>query len=165
MRTGSSKVHSVDEVAMRLSAMPEERKGLVLANGIFDLIHVGHIRYLTAAREAGRSLLVAVNSDASARKLKGADRPVLPLEERLEIVASLECVDGVVPFEGDTVEELLRRLRPEIHAKGTDYTVESVPERGVAQELGIRTVIVGDVKRHASSSLIGKIRGGGGAGG
>ena len=160
-RDAASKISSLDALAARLDQAPEAREGLVLANGIFDLLHVGHVRYLAAARAAGAALLVALNSDASARRLKGPGRPLLPLAERLELIAALECVDLVVPFEGDTVEEVLRRARPAIHAKGTDYTVESVPERGIARELGVRTMIVGDPKEHASSELIGRIRRGG----
>jgi D-glycero-beta-D-manno-heptose 1-phosphate adenylyltransferase len=152
------KIVTLDSLEARLARAPGEREGLVLANGIFDLLHVGHVRYLAAARAAGGSLLVAVNSDASARRLKGPGRPLHPLAERLELLAALECVDFVLPFEGDTVEPILRRIRPAIHAKGTDYTVESVPERGVAKELGVRTMIVGDPKGHASSELIGRIR-------
>lgn len=158
MRNPAGKVVTLDALAERLERAPEEREGLVLANGIFDLLHVGHARYLSAARAAGRSLLVAVNSDASARRLKGPERPVHPLAERMELLAGFECVDFVLPFEEDTVEMILRRIRPAIHAKGTDYTVESVPERGVANELGVRTMIVGDPKGHASSELIGRIR-------
>jgi rfaE bifunctional protein nucleotidyltransferase chain/domain len=161
MREPAGKIATLESLAARLDQAPGEREGLVLANGIFDLLHVGHVRYLTAARAAGRSLLVAVNSDASARRLKGPGRPLLPLPERLELLAALECVDHVLAFEGDTVEEVLRRIRPAIHAKGTDYTVESVPERGIAMELGVRTMIVGDPKGHASSELIGRIRRGG----
>lgn len=164
MRPAASKIDTLDALAARLDAAPGEREGLVLANGIFDLLHVGHVRYLEGARAAGRSLLVAVNSDASARRLKGAGRPLLPLAERLELLAALECVDRVIAFEGDTVEEVLRRVRPSVHAKGTDYTVESVPERAIAIELGVRTVIVGDAKGHASSELIGRIRGSAGSG-
>jgi D-glycero-beta-D-manno-heptose 1-phosphate adenylyltransferase len=160
-RDAASKILSLEALAARLDAAPRMREGLVLANGIFDLLHVGHVRYLGAARAAGAALLVAVNSDASARRLKGPGRPLLPLAERLELIAALECVDLVVSFEGDTVEEVLRRVRPAIHAKGTDYTVESVPERGIARELGVRTMIVGDPKEHASSELIGRIRRGG----
>lgn len=137
---------------------PAAREGLVLANGIFDVLHVGHIRYLEGARATGRSLLVAINSDASARRLKGAGRPVIPLEERLELVAALACVDQVTWFEEDNVEPLLRMLLPAVHAKGTDYTEESVPERAVARELGIRTLIVGDPKNHASSEIVARIR-------
>jgi len=157
-REAAAKITTLDALEARLRAAGVERDGLVLANGIFDLLHVGHVRYLTAARAEGRSLLVAVNSDASARRLKGPGRPLLPLAERLELLAALECVDRVLAFEGDTVEEVLRRLRPSVHAKGTDYTVETVPERAIAQELGVRTAIVGDAKDHASSALIGRIR-------
>lgn len=160
-REAASKVVAIGALAARLEAAPAEREGLVLANGIFDLLHVGHVRYLAAARAAGRSLLVAVNTDESARRLKGPGRPLLPLAERLELLAALECVDWVAAFEGDDVKEVLRLLRPAVHAKGTDYTVDSVPERGVAKELGVRTMIVGDSKDHASSDLIGRIRGSG----
>jgi rfaE bifunctional protein nucleotidyltransferase chain/domain len=139
-------------------ADPKSREGLVLANGLFDVIHVGHVRYLESAREVGRSLIVALNSDASARRLKGPSRPVVPLVERLEILAAFGCVDWVTWFEEDSVEALLRLLRPAIHAKGTDYTEDSVPERAVARELGIRTMIVGDPKQHASSEMIRSIR-------
>ena len=149
-----SKVLEAGKLEARLEANPAAREGLVLANGLFDVLHVGHVRYLEGARAAGRSLVVAVNSDASARRLKGPGRPVIPLEERLEIVAALGSVDWVTWFDEETVEPLLRRLRPAVHAKGTDYTEDSVPERAVARELGIRTVIVGDPKRHASSAII-----------
>lgn len=144
-------------VERRLRGSPAAREGLVLANGVFDLLHVGHVRYLTGAKESGSTLLVAVNSDASARRLKGSGRPLMPLEERIELVAALECVDWVTWFEEDSVEHVLRRLRPAVHAKGTDYTVESVPERAIAQALDIRTVIVGDTKNHATSDLIRRI--------
>jgi len=149
-----SKIVDAATLEARFEKYPAARKGLVLANGIFDVLHVGHVRYLEGARAAGRSLVVAVNSDASARRLKGPGRPVIPLEERLELVAALGSVDWVTWFEDDTVEPLLRQLRPAVHAKGTDYTEDSVPERAVARELGIRTVIVGDPKRHASSDII-----------
>jgi rfaE bifunctional protein nucleotidyltransferase chain/domain len=155
------KIHGLGELESRLAADPPLREGLVLANGIFDLLHVGHVRYLEGARRAGRSLLVALNSDASAHRLKGAGRPYVPLAERMELVAALACVDWVTWFEEDRVDSLLRRLRPAAHAKGTDYTEEGVPERAVARELGIRTVIVGDPKEHATSDLIERIRGGG----
>ena len=153
-----SKVVDLASLEARLARDPEERAGLVLANGIFDLLHVGHVRYLQSARAAGRRLVVALNSDESARRLKGEGRPLIPLAERLELVAALECVDWATWFEDDHVEEVLRRLRPEAHAKGSDYTVESVPERAAAKALGIRTIIAGDPKRHASSDLIRRIR-------
>ncbi|TMQ55605.1 MAG: D-glycero-beta-D-manno-heptose 1-phosphate adenylyltransferase [Candidatus Eisenbacteria bacterium] len=157
MNAGSKKAMPLSSVERRLQDSPAMREGLVLANGIFDLIHVGHVRYLTGAKQSGTTLLVAVNSDASARRLKGPGRPLTPLEERIEVVAALECVDWVTWFEEDSVEHVLRRLRPAIHAKGTDYTVESVPERGIAQALDVRTVIVGDPKHHATSDLIRRI--------
>lgn len=153
-----SKIASLESIEERLRSAPTTREGLVLANGIFDLFHVGHVRYLEGAKAAGRRLLVAVNSDASARKLKGPGRPLLPLEERMEIVAALECVDWVTWFEENSIEGVLRRVRPAMHAKGTDYTVETVPERATAQALGIRTVIVGDPKSHASSEMIRRIK-------
>jgi len=154
----SFKIVDLESLETLLRSNPSEREGLVLANGLFDLLHVGHVRYLEAAREAGRVLLVALNSDASARRVKGPGRPFVPLEERLEIVAALECVSWATWFEDPNVESILRRLRPAIHAKGTDYTEDSVPERAVARELGIRTIIVGDPKRHASSEMIARIQ-------
>ena len=155
-----AKIAEAAALEARFRENPAAREGLVLANGLFDVLHVGHVRYLEGARAAGRSLLVAVNSDASARRLKGPGRPVTPLQERLEIVAALGCVDWVTWFEEESVEPLLRLLKPAIHAKGTDYTEESVPERAVTRELGIRTVIVGDPKRHASSEMIRRIQSG-----
>ena len=151
------KIVTVAALESRLKEAPAGREGLVLANGIFDLFHVGHVRYLSGAKEAGTTLLVALNSDASARRLKGEGRPFVPLAERMEVVAALGCVDWVTSFEEDSVEQVLRRIIPALHAKGTDYTVESVPERAVAKELGIRTVIVGDPKRHATSDLVQRI--------
>ena len=152
------KIQSLETLEARFRSKPMEREGLVLTNGLFDLLHVGHIRCLEGARAAGHRLIVALNSDASARRLKGLGRPLVPLEERLEVVAALECVSWATWFEEPNVEAVLRRLRPAVHAKGTDYTESSVPERAVARELGIRTVIVGDPKRHASSDLVAKIR-------
>ena len=152
------KILPLPELEALLAREPERRRGLTLANGVFELLHVGHVRYLEGAKAAGRTLLVAVNSDRSARALKGPGRPFVPLAERMEIVAALGCVDWVTWFEEASVEELLRRIRPETHAKGTDYTVETVPERAAARALGIRTVIVGDPKQHASSDLVRRIR-------
>jgi rfaE bifunctional protein nucleotidyltransferase chain/domain len=157
---GGGRILDPAELERLLDATPGARDGLVLANGLFDLLHVGHVRYLASARAEGRSLVVALNSDRSARALKGPSRPVVPLVERLEMVAALRCVDWVTWFDEENVENLLRRLRPAAHAKGTDYTVESVPEREVARSLGIRTVIVGDPKRHASSDMIERLRSG-----
>ena len=134
-----------------------EGRTVVLANGAFDLLHVGHIRYLAAARELGDLLIVAVNSDRSVRAYKGPTRPVIPEAERLEILSYLDCVDWLVLFHEETVAEVLRALRPHVHAKGTDYTPDTVPEREVMAGWGGRTVVCGDPKDHATSDLIGEI--------
>ena len=165
MSRSQSKILDAAALARVLDGAPHLRDGLVLANGLFDLLHVGHVRYLAAARAQGSRLVVALNSDESARRLKGPGRPLVPLAERLEVVAALEGVDWVTWFEEDRVEALLRLFRPAVHAKGTDYTAESVPERAAAAALGIRTAIVGDPKDHASSGLIERIRRGAGASG
>ena len=127
---------------------------IVLANGCFDLLHVGHVRYLQGAKELGDCLVVGINSDRQSQNLKGKGRPFVTEKERAEIVASLKCVDFVTIFDEPTVEELLRAIRPDIHAKGTDYTVETVPERDIVKELGGKTAIVGDPKDHSSTELI-----------
>jgi rfaE bifunctional protein nucleotidyltransferase chain/domain len=131
-----------------------EGKRLVLANGCFDLLHVGHVRYLEGARALGDALLVGINSDPSVARLKGPGRPIMTAEERAELVGALASVDGVVIFEQDTADELVRALRPSVHAKGTDYTAESVPEGPAVREAGGRVAIAGDVKRHATRDLI-----------
>lgn len=135
-----------------------EGMALVLANGCFDLLHGGHVSYLEAARAEGDALIVGVNSDASERAIKGEDRPIVPGAERAELVAAMAAVDAVVIFPEPTCERLLRELRPAVHAKGTDYTAESVPERQVAHELGIRIAIAGAPKEHASKTIIANIR-------
>ena len=129
-------------------------KRLVLANGCFDLLHVGHVRYLQDARSLGDALLVGINADGSVRRLKGPGRPIMPAAERAELVGSLAAVDGVVIFEEDTADALVRALRPSVHAKGTDYTAESVPERAAVREAGGRVAIAGDPKSHATRDLI-----------
>ena len=131
---------------------------IVLANGIFDLLHAGHVRYLQAARAAGDILVVGVNSDASARKLKGEGRPILTERARGALVAALTAVSYVVIFDELDVRALLRELQPHVHAKGTDYTPETVPERDLAATLGIRVAIVGDPKDHSTRDLIARIR-------
>lgn len=153
------RIVAAEALAATLDAEPALRRGLVLANGIFDLLHVGHVRYLEGARAEGERLVVALNSDASARRLKGEGRPVVTLSERMELVAALRCVAWVTWFGEERVDALLHLLRPAVHAKGTDYTVESVPERGLALSLGIRTAIVGDPKEHATSELVERLRG------
>ena len=133
------------------------RKGgarVVFANGCFDLLHVGHVRYLEAARSLGDLLVVGINSDEQVRRLKGEGRPFVPERERAETVASLRAVDYVTVFHEPTVTELLHALRPDIHAKGTDYTEESVPERDVVRSYGGRVQIVGDPKDHSSTEML-----------
>jgi D-glycero-beta-D-manno-heptose 1-phosphate adenylyltransferase len=127
---------------------------ITLANGCFDLLHVGHIRYLHAAKELGGRLIVGINADESVRKLKGQDRPLMPASERAEILAALSDVDAVVIFDEPDVRALVRELRPDIHAKGTDYTAQSVPERETVIECGGRVEIVGDPKDHSATELI-----------
>ncbi len=132
---------------------------IVLANGCFDLLHVGHIRYLEGAKKLGDVLVVGINSDVQARKLKGDGRPFVIEQERAEIVAALRFVNLVTIFDEPTVEELIRAIRPNVHAKGTDYTEDSVPEREIIREIGGRVAIVGDPKDHSSTDLIGSVRG------
>jgi len=127
---------------------------VTLANGCFDLLHVGHIRYLRAAKELGGKLLVAINSDDSVRSLKGQGRPLMPDHERAEILAALSDVDAVVVFPEPDVRALIREIRPDIHAKGTDYTAENVPERDTIIECGGRVEIVGDPKNHSATGII-----------
>ncbi|MFL6332309.1 MAG: adenylyltransferase/cytidyltransferase family protein [Pyrinomonadaceae bacterium] len=130
---------------------------VVFANGCFDLLHVGHVRYLEAAKGLGDLLVVGVNSDEQVRRLKGDGRPFVPERERAEVIASLRAVDYVTVFHEPTVTELLLALRPDIHAKGTDYTEESVPERDVVRSFGGRVQIVGDPKEHSSTEMVRKV--------
>jgi rfaE bifunctional protein nucleotidyltransferase chain/domain len=132
---------------------------VVFANGCFDLLHVGHVRYLEAAKGLGDLLVVGVNSDEQVRRLKGEGRPFVPERERAEVIASLRAVDYVTVFHEPTVTELLLALRPDIHAKGTDYTEDSVPERDVVRSFGGRVQIVGDPKDHSSTEMLGKVGG------
>ena len=131
---------------------------IVFANGCFDTLHVGHIRYLEGAKEEGDVLVVGVNADASVGNLKGSGRPILDEKARARLVAAIRAVDYVVLFSEATVESLLAEIRPHVHAKGTDYTVENVPERATAERLGIRIAIVGDPKDHSTRSLIDSVR-------
>jgi len=131
---------------------------IVFANGVFDLLHAGHVRYLQAARAEGDVLVVGVNSDSSARKLKGKGRPILTERARAALVAALAAVDHVVIFSEPDVTSLLREFQPDVHAKGTDYTAETVPERELAAFLGIRVAIVGDPKRHSTRDLLARLR-------
>jgi rfaE bifunctional protein nucleotidyltransferase chain/domain len=153
-----AKILSRRQAADAAETLRRDGRKLVFANGAFDLLHVGHVRYLEAARREGDYLLVGVNSDASVRRLKGDGRPVVPEAERAEIVAALRCVDGVVVFDESSPADLIAELRPAVHAKGTDYTAESVPERSVVEEAGGRVAIVGDPKDHATTELVERLR-------
>ncbi len=138
----------------RVAGERRNGKRIVLANGCFDLFHVGHARYLAGAKELGDFLIVGVNADEEVRKQKGADRPFTPENERAEVISSLRSVDLVTVFPEPTVEELIRAIRPDFHAKGTDYTTETVPERDIVRECGGEVAIVGDPKDHSSTEII-----------
>ena len=147
------------ELVTRINAERKIGSRVVLANGCFDVLHVGHVRYLAGARELGDVLVVGVNSDEQVARLKGPGRPVLPARERAELVAALESVTYVTVFHEPTVEALLLALKPDIHAKGTDYTVDSVPERDVVRSYGGRVAIVGDPKDHSTSAILTRLGG------
>ena len=149
-------------LAARLRA---DGKRVVLANGCFDLLHVGHVRYLTAARALGDVLFVGLNSDAAVARLKGRGRPLIPAAERVELLSALRAVDHVVVFDEDTADRLVTLVRPTVHAKGTDYTEATVPEAASVRTAGGRVAIVGDPKEHATRDLIARIREGAGAAG
>lgn len=148
-----------EELVTRIKAERKNGSRIILANGCFDVLHVGHVRYLAGARELGDILVVGVNSDAQVARLKGAGRPVLPAEERAELVAALESVTYVTVFDEPTVEQLLLALKPDVHAKGTDYTEDSVPERNVVRSYGGKVAIVGDPKDHSTSAILARVGG------
>jgi rfaE bifunctional protein nucleotidyltransferase chain/domain len=148
---------TIEEAARLAERLRAEGKRIVLANGCFDVLHVGHVRYLREARKLGDVLFLGLNDDASVRRLKGAGRPVMPLDERAEILESLRDVDHVVVFEEDTADTLVARLRPDVHAKGTDYTSETVPEAATARAVGARVAIAGDPKSHSTRDVIARI--------
>jgi rfaE bifunctional protein nucleotidyltransferase chain/domain len=150
---------SREELVTRIRIDRENGLRIVLANGCFDVLHVGHVRYLAGARELGEVLVVGVNSDEQVARLKGPGRPVLPAEERAEIVAALESVTYVTVFDEPTVEQLLLVLKPDVHAKGTDYTEDSVPERNVVRSYGGKVAIVGDPKDHSTSAILARLGG------
>ena len=152
-------VVSQDRAAELLAADRAAGRTVAVANGCFDLLHVGHVRYLRGAAAEADRLLVAVNADRSVAALKGSGRPLQAAADRAEIVAALEMVDYVVVFEEPTVAALLERLRPDVHCKGTDYTVDTVPEREVVRAFGGRTAIVGDPKDHSTRDLLSRIAG------
>ena len=148
---------TLDEAVLLADRLRADRKRIVLANGCFDLLHVGHVRYLRAARTLGDVLFVGINSDAAVARLKGRGRPLMPAAERAEILLALREVDHVVVFEEDTADRLVATLRPHVHAKGTDYRAGSVPEAATVQKVGGRVEIVGDPKDHSSRDLIARI--------
>ena len=158
MREAASKIVSREALQSKLAEHKRRGQRIVFANGCFDTLHVGHIRYLESARREGDILVVGINDDSSVCSLKGPGRPVLDENARVLVVAALRCVDYVVLFSEPTVEALLEVLRPDVHAKGTDYTTETVPERAVAARLGIRVAIVGDPKEHSTRALFDSIR-------
>jgi len=159
--TGPGALPERDALAREIATLRAAGTRVVLANGCFDLLHVGHLRYLEDARSRGDLLVIALNTDASIRGLKGPDRPLMPLAERAELLLGFACVDRVVAFDEPTLEETLRALVPDVHAKGPDYTPDTVPEAPVDRELGIEIAICGDPKDHSSSALLGAVRGDG----
>src|SRR5579871_1963495 len=152
------KILSRDGLAEVIDEHRRSHHKIVFANGVFDLLHIGHVRYLQAARKEGDILVVGINSDASTRKLKGEGRPILTERARATLVAALEAVNYVVIFDEPDVRPLLREIQPDVHAKGTDYTPDTVPEREMADWLGIRVAIVGDPKDHSTRDLLARLR-------
>jgi rfaE bifunctional protein nucleotidyltransferase chain/domain len=155
-----AKIQRLDEIVEKARALKAQGKTVAMANGVFDLIHVGHVRYLQAAKELADVLVVAVNSDASTRAYKGPGRPVIPELERAEMVAALACVDFVTVFDSLDVRPVLRALKPDVHVKGTDYTPESIPERDEVMAYGGRVAVAGDPKDHSSTDLMKRLKGG-----
>lgn len=150
----SAKILSLEALQPLVTDLKQRGRRVVLANGCFDWLHVGHVRYLREARQLGDCLVVAVNADASVRALKGPPRPLMPQQERAEILAALSCVDYVLVFEELNVERVLRTLQPHIHCKGTDYSEQTVPEREVVLSYGGRIAIAGDPKDHSTRGLL-----------
>ena len=153
------RVLGASELGQRVGELKRQGRRIAFANGHFDVLHVGHLRYLEAAREQGDALIVAINEDASVTRLKGPGRPIVPAHERAELIAALAPVDFVVIFEGDSPAELLTELRPDVHCKGPDYeSPDKVPEYAVVRSYGGTTVLVGDPKDHSTTDLIGSIK-------
>jgi rfaE bifunctional protein nucleotidyltransferase chain/domain len=158
MRPSASKILSLETLQPLVRDHQQRGQTVVFANGCFDILHVGHVRYLESARSLGDALIVAINSDSSTRALKGPGRPVLDETARARLVAALRAVDYVILFSEPSVAHLLESLRPDIHAKGPDYTVDTVPEREIANRLGIRIAIAGDPKDHSTRALLQSLR-------
>ncbi len=165
MNGHKDKVLSRESLGRRVTEWRQQGEQIVLANGCFDLLHAGHVRYLHGAKALGGKLVVALNSDDSVRRIKGQGRPLMPAEERAEIVAALADVDAVVIFDDPDVRALIREIRPDVQAKGTDYTRENIPEREEVVACGGRVEIVGDAKQHSTSEFLAHLRSGGGGGG
>jgi rfaE bifunctional protein nucleotidyltransferase chain/domain len=158
MRSSESKIVSSETLKSLITDHKKRGQTVILTNGCFDILHVGHVRYLEAARQHGDILIAAVNSDAGVQSLKGSGRPILDENARARLVAALRAVDYVVLFGEPTVASLLRDLVPDIHAKGTDYSTDTVPERAIAKELGIQVAIVGDPKNHSTRAMLDSLR-------
>ena len=154
----NNKIRDLSKLPNLIEKLKEDNKKIVFTNGCFDVLHVGHIRYLEGAKSLGDILIVGINSDKSELQLKGTGRPIMPEEDRIEIVAALECVNYIVLFSELTVENLLGIIKPAIHAKGTDYTTETVPERDIVLSYGGQVAITGDRKDHSTTDIISKIQ-------
>lgn len=151
------KLKSIDEINKIVENLKKHGKKIVLANGCFDILHVGHIRYLREAKKLGDCLIVGVNSDESVKNIKDTNRPIISLEERIKILNEIECIDYLIVILEDTADEIIRIIKPDIHAKGTDYTLNNVPEKDVVASYGGKVAIVGDPKGHSTKSIIEKI--------
>lgn len=154
----TSKIVSREALRERAAEWRRSGEKIILTNGCFDLLHVGHVRYLHAAKQLGGKVVVAVNADASVRRLKGEGRPLMNERERAEIMASLADVDAVVIFPEPDVRAIIREIHPDVQAKGTDYTAESVPERDEVMAYGGRVAIVGDPKDHSTTEILEQMR-------
>ena len=155
MKNKLVKIENIEQLGERLRS---ENKTIVLANGAFDMLHVGHIRYLEDAKKYGDILLVAINSDRSVKLSKGEKRPIIPEKERVEMVSALEFVDFVTIFNQKEVSEVIKKLKPHYHAKGTDYTPDSVPEKDIVEGYGGKVIITGDPKDHSTTDIVAKLR-------
>lgn len=151
------KLKSINEINKIVENLKKHGKKIVLANGCFDILHVGHIRYLSEAKKLGDCLIVGVNSDESVKNIKDTNRPIIPLEERIKILNEIEYIDYLIVISEDTADEIIRIIKPDIHTKGTDYTLNNVPEKDVVASYGGKVAIVGDPKSHSTKSIIEKI--------
>jgi rfaE bifunctional protein nucleotidyltransferase chain/domain len=158
LRSKDKVVSDRRSLASILAGLRAQGKTVVLTNGVFDLLHVGHIRYLEDARSRGDFLVVAVNSDASTQRLKGKGRPLVPIEERMEVLSGLGFVDYVTQFDEDTADKLIELLRPTLYAKGTEYTLKTLPERDTLRKLDLKAIFVGDKKGHSTTQMLSRLK-------